>query len=411
MVSPSTQSTRSKSVDVSLKRVFSIDVFRALTMLTMIFVNDFWTLTGIPVWLEHAHADQDFLGFSDVVFPCFLIIVGMSIPFAIRQRLDKGDSYLQIIWHITLRSVALLVMGVFTVNTPDLNAKATGMRVEWYQILMVLGFFLIWNQYPKREDVVKTIFTGLQWLGVGVLVYLALIFRGGPDTELTRMTPQWWGILGLIGWTYFTCAILYLFLHKQQILLLISWLFFTVLNIAGHAGWLHAIWPDGPGDWILGNGAFNTFAFAGILATLLLTRVQRTGKTQRLPLLFTGIGILFLVAGFLSRNFFIISKIQATPTWIFLCCGIGFIVYAGIYWLVDMNGKTAWFDPIKPAGTSTLTCYLIPYLYYSLADLSGISLPDSLKTGSVGLVKSLLFAFLIIGITAALGRLKIKLKL
>ena len=141
----------SRPVDLLLKRVFSIDVFRALTMLIMIFVNDFGTLSGIPVWLEHAHADQDFLGFSDVVFPCFLIIVGMSIPFSIRQRLDKGDSYLQIIWHITLRSIALLVMGVFTVNTPDLNEKATGMRVEWYQILMVLGFFSDLESIPQTR--------------------------------------------------------------------------------------------------------------------------------------------------------------------------------------------------------------------------------------------------------------------
>ena len=76
-----------------------------------------------------------------------------------------------------------------------------------------------------------------------------------------------------------------------------------------------------------------------------------------------------------------------------------------------MNGKFSWFDPVKPAGTSTLTCYLIPYLYYSLADLSGTSLPESLKVGAIGLIKSLLFAFLIVGITAALGRMRIKLKL
>ncbi|GAB4010720.1 hypothetical protein GCM10028808_22430 [Spirosoma migulaei] len=406
-------STPSKpaSAILSSKRIFSIDVFRALTMLTMIFVNDLGTLSGIPLWLEHSRADQDFLGFADTVFPCFLVIVGMSIPFAIRQRLDKGDSYIQIIWHIVLRSIALLVMGVFFVNISDLNAEATGMRSGWFVILMILAFFLIWNQYPKRDGTAKTVFIGLQLLGVGFLIYLAFLYRGGSDNHLVGLRPQWWGILGLIGWTYLTCATLYLFLHKQPVLLIISWLFFTLLNIAGHAGWLHAVWPTGPRTWIPDNGAFNSLAFAGILATLLLTRWQQTNKANQLPILFTGIGFVFLAAGFLARNFFIISKIQATPTWIFLCCGIAFIVYAGIYWLVDLNGKLHWFDLIKTAGTSTLTCYLIPDLYYSIANLSGISLPESVTTGGIGLLKSLLFALLIIGITAVLGKLRIKLKL
>ncbi|GAB3950248.1 lpg1661 family Dot/Icm T4SS effector [Spirosoma harenae] len=403
--------TKPDSKNLLLKRVLSIDVFRALTMLTMIFVNDLWTLTDIPLWLEHAKSDQDSLGFADTVFPCFLFIVGMSVPFSVRQRINSGDSYGQISWHIIVRSIALIIMGVFTVNLPDLNGKATGFNSSEFQLLMVLSFFLIWNQYPKREGMLKAVFTGLQVLGVGLMLFLAIRFRGGPSEQLTRMAPQWWGILGLIGWTYLTCALLYLFLHKQPILLIASWVFFTLLNIAGHSGWLHQLWPDGPRTWIPDNGAFVSFAFAGILATFFLTRAQQTAKRQPVPLVFIGAGILFLIAGFLARNFFIISKIQATPTWIFLCCGIACIVYAGLYWLVDLNEKGSWFDLIKPAGTSTLTCYLIPYAYYSLADLSGISLPESLKTGGVGLVKSLLFAFLIISITAVLGKLKIKLKL
>ncbi|MCK8494265.1 DUF5009 domain-containing protein [Spirosoma sp. RP8] len=406
-----TSQPKLSAVDLSLKRVFSIDVFRALTMLTMIFVNDLWTLSGIPVWLEHARSDQDFLGFADTVFPCFLFIVGMSIPFAIRQRLSKGDSYAKIVQHIVIRSVALLVMGVFTVNVPDLNARATGISAEWFQILMVLGFFLIWNQYPKREGTTKAVFTGLQLLGVVLLIYLAVVFRGGPDDKLVVMTAQWWGILGLIGWTYLTCAILYLFTHKQPLLLAGLWLFFTMVCIAGHAGWLHALWPDGPRDWILGNGAFDSFAFAGILATTLLTHLYRTEQAHRLPTFFAGIGVLLLLAGFVARQFFIISKIQATPTWVFLCCGIAFLVYAVVYWLVDLRGKANWFDLIRPAGTSTLTCYLIPYVYYSVADLSGISLPQSLTVGVIGLLKSVLFALVVVGITALLGKLRIKLKL
>src|SRR5512133_3170809 len=100
---------------VQQKRFYFIDVFLAITMLLMIFVNDLWSLTGIPVWLGHARADQDFLGFSDIVFPCFLFIVGMAIPYAIRNRIEKGDSHLRILYHIVLRSIALLVMGFFTV--------------------------------------------------------------------------------------------------------------------------------------------------------------------------------------------------------------------------------------------------------------------------------------------------------
>ena len=57
-------------------RIHSIDVFRALTMLLMIFVNDLWTLKDIPEWLGHKPADVDGIGLADVVFPAFLFIVG-----------------------------------------------------------------------------------------------------------------------------------------------------------------------------------------------------------------------------------------------------------------------------------------------------------------------------------------------
>jgi heparan-alpha-glucosaminide N-acetyltransferase len=81
-----------------------------------------------------------------------------------------------------------------------------------------------------------------------------------------------------------------------------------------------------------------------------------------------------------------------------------------IYFVVDLKGKTRWFDLIKPAGTSTLTCYLIPYVYYSIATYA-FALPVFLKTGVAGLFKSFVYALIIIGLTALLGKLKIKLKI
>ena len=53
-------------------RLDSIDVFRAITMLLMIFVNDLWTLEGIPAWLGHKEAGEEGLGLADTVFPAFL---------------------------------------------------------------------------------------------------------------------------------------------------------------------------------------------------------------------------------------------------------------------------------------------------------------------------------------------------
>lgn len=386
---------------IQQNRIFSIDVFRAITMLLMIFVNDLWSLTGVPPWLEHAGADQDFLGFSDIVFPCFLFIVGMSIPYAMRNRIAKGENNLQILKHIVVRSFALLVMGFFTVNIGDLNVEASGMSREWFQIIMIAGFFLIWNVYPKSEDWKKYLFNGLQLAGVLLLILLVYLFKGGKDgTE--QMTPQWWGILGLIGWTYLISAPIFLFARKSPLLLLIFWFLFTLLNIADHAGWLHTPIP--------GGGAFQGFAFAGIAASLLTDRAGTPEKRRKLPLFYIGIGILLLLTGFALRNFFIISKIQATPTWVFLCNAIAFGFFAVIYFVVDLKGKANWFRLIKPAGTSTLTCYLIPYVYYSLATFA-FTLPLFLKTGVVGLLKSFVYALIVIGITALLGKLKIKLKI
>src|SRR4030095_15094374 len=73
-------------------RVVTIDIVRALTMVLMIFVNDLGSLKGIPLWLEHVEPGVDGIGLADVVFPAFLFIVGLSLPFAIDHRRTQGDS-------------------------------------------------------------------------------------------------------------------------------------------------------------------------------------------------------------------------------------------------------------------------------------------------------------------------------
>jgi heparan-alpha-glucosaminide N-acetyltransferase len=82
---------------VSSSRVTSIDALRGFVMFMMIFVND---LAGapekiVPDWMAHfsdRHKEGSGMTFVDLVFPAFLFIVGMSIPFALGSRLNKGEA-------------------------------------------------------------------------------------------------------------------------------------------------------------------------------------------------------------------------------------------------------------------------------------------------------------------------------
>ena len=113
---------------LSSQRILSIDALRGITILVMIFVNELAGVSGIPAWMKHMPADADAMTFVDVVFPAFLFIVGMSIPFAINRRLSKGDNFMKLQGYILWRALGLLVLGFFMVNAEDgYNEAAMGM--------------------------------------------------------------------------------------------------------------------------------------------------------------------------------------------------------------------------------------------------------------------------------------------
>ncbi len=194
-----------------IRRIDSIDIFRALTMLLMVFVNDLWTLHGIPGWLEHTEAEADGMGLADTVFPAFLFIVGLSIPFALNTRLQKGDRPAALLRHIFLRALALIVMGFFMVNNGRLSDSVAPAWHTVRELAMVLAFFLIWNRYPSGRPGKLPVWV-LQAAGTAILLTLALTFRSdSPDSPW--MIPSWWGILGIIGWSYLLVSLLTLFAY------------------------------------------------------------------------------------------------------------------------------------------------------------------------------------------------------
>ena len=163
-------------------------MFRGLTMVLMVFVNDFWTVFNVPHALEHFATWEDGMGLSDIVFPMFLFAMGMSIPYALERRVEQGTSISGILGHVLGRTLALLVMGAFIYNCESVTPAG---NKGVYILLMLLGFFLVWNKYPADFKASRF----LKAAGVLLLAGLALTFRS-VDGALFR--AGWWGILGQI---------------------------------------------------------------------------------------------------------------------------------------------------------------------------------------------------------------------
>ncbi len=385
-------------------RIASIDIFRALTMLLMIFVNDLWTLKDIPGWLEHTNAKEDGMGLADVVFPAFLFIVGLSIPFAMKARYNRGDSTFQVIIHILRRALALILMGFYMVNKDQISGPHS-FKILW-GILMIIAFVMIWNDYPQKKFAKIPVWI-LQLTGIAILIILALSFPSGFNGEHEWMKPRWWGILGLIGWAYLVCAMLYLFAIKQGWLIPIFWLALYALNLLE----FHEAGDFLPRRLLIVSASNHALVMSGILATQIYLSVRETRLRNYFPALLLVPAILMIVYGFSVRPEWGISKIMATPSWTSICAGICFAFFALVYVIADMLKSTCWAAVIMPAGRSTLTCYLLPGLVYPFIWPLQQQLPEVFLTGLVGLAKSLIFALLIILLTGLLEKINIRLRI
>ena len=208
-------------------RVLSIDIMRGLTLFLMLFVNDLF-VPGVPAWLVHTEANFDGMGLADWVFPGFLFMVGMAVPFAIQSRLKAGDTYPRVLVHIFVRTLSLLIIGIFMMNSSRLNSELTGINKNFWAILMYISVFLIWNQYRNLSTTVVLLLKGIGVLG---LIALAVAFRSGTPENVGWMETGWWGILGLIGWGYFVAAVVYLICKDSLLKTGVFWVFFIVLNI------------------------------------------------------------------------------------------------------------------------------------------------------------------------------------
>ena len=389
----------------------AIDILRALTLCLMIFVNHLWTIHGMPHWLGHAETMEDFLGVADFVYPSFLFAMGMSIPYAVEGRLCKGEDAARTLLHILKRGFSLILMGVLMVNEgAGLNL---GPRSEaLYPILMVFGIFLLWNDYGAG---VRPVLRGLlRLLGAAVLLWMICRFRT-PDGGM--MQARWWGILGLIGWAYLACALIYLIARDNVKVLFPAWVFFLLLCLLftrTRSG--EPILDLGRGNFPdalrqslhFGNGSDHALAMGGVLLSVISARYA-SWKPVRCFAAGLCAGAVLAGLGALSHLLFISSKNLATLPWVLWSTALCVIIYTILQVLVH-HGLTGWSRPLAPAGRATLTAYMVPEFLIGFGGLTGLNLWDRFG-GVAGFLYLLGYIALVLAITWGLGKLHIKLKL
>lgn len=386
------------------KRNLAIDMFRGITMLLMVFVNEFWKVFNVPHWLEHFATLEDGMGLSDIVFPMFLFAMGMSIPYALERRREKGYSTESTLRHILSRTLALLVMGAFICNQE--SRQMAGNRALWV-FLMITGFFLCWNQYPKDWKPARW----LKGLGALLLIGLAIYYRT-PDGAYFQ--GLWWGILGQIGWMYLFCAAAYLLFRERPWVLAVLWASLCLINLSATPMRDESlllgpnVLADLAGAFQLDNGYGAIMGLGGLLLTLADWNLQKQTTAQKLGLGFAAAAVL-AVLGMAAHTGWIVSKNLGTLPWCLFVSALSVALYT-LLRLAEKHGFTAWFKPISVAGTATLTVYMIPYLFIALW-VAVSPTPAPWLTGWVGVAKCALMACTYILCAWGLTKAGVKLKI
>jgi predicted acyltransferase len=315
-------------------RMVSLDVFRGATIAAMILVNDPGSWSHIYPPLEHA----EWNGWTptDLIFPFFLFIVGVSLTLSFASRIARGLTRGALAIHVLRRSALIFAIGLFLNGFPDFD----------------LGTIRIMGVLQR---------IAICYLVAGLL-YLATFQSELAADGNTRVSAN----------LRVTAAVV--------ILLLVGyWALMTFVPVpgygAGHLGkddnlgayvdrtlmpghlWAESVTWDPEG--FLSTLPAIASLLIGILAGEWLRSDRRTGRKA---LGLAAAGLALLVAGRLLHPYFPINKNLWTSSFVLFTGGFAMLALAACYWMVDVRASRAWTPPFLVFGMNAILAYALAAL-------------------------------------------------
>lgn len=340
------------------ERLLSLDVFRGLTVAGMLLVNDPGTWSAIYPPLRHA----EWHGWTptDLIFPFFLFIVGITTQLSISARRARGDDEGAIRRQILRRGALIFLFG-FLIN----------------------GFpFFTWGSVtgigdPSLLDRIVDRLHHWRFLGVLQRIGIAYVISALIATRATVRTQVATAAALLLGY----------------------WVVMTLLPVPASNGVPGVLLLDQPGstmaaywdrfflDWSrfgLGNHLWSgsitwdpegILSTSGAVATALLGNLAGRWIARPLPLTerLTGLfaaGALGMMVGLMWHWSFPINKGLWTGSYVVFTAGMAAVALATIMWIVDVHGWKRWTSPFVIYGVNPMVAFVgsavVARLIYSI---------------------------------------------
>jgi len=312
------------------KRLLSLDVLRGLTIAFMIMVNN---TGGEGAWTEMRHADWNGFTATDLVFPTFLFVVGVSTVFSIDARLKRGDSRGRLAQHSLRRAVVLFLLGVFVNGFPHYHLahlRIYGVLQRIAVCYLIVSLLYLWDR--RMWTKVALLFCVLA--GYWILVrWVPVPGAGVPGRDIS-------------------------FLDKDQNI--VAWLDRQLMP--GH------LYEDPPAhDMRDPEGLLSDIPAVGTALIGLLAGLWLSGKRAvRANLLGLAMGaVTCLATGYLWSVWFPLNKKMWTSSYVLVAAGWSLLLFALAYWAVEQRGwgKSGWSKrllwPWLVFGSNAIVVYII----------------------------------------------------